>query len=204
MRQVRDAGIQFGRQRLVASGRVRPDGGGATQHQRHRHPHRQRGVRAVTWHSLHRAVQPAARQPLFGAAFQIILRVEMAAATVGTGHGVHRQQLAGLIHPMHARERRMQPVKAAQVQHPVRLTRLRRHQRRAQPHQVGVAVRHHGRHPVQRAAQDDDDEPLVGRGRGERDGRRSERPSGSQAEQGGAAGDDHVSASETRVNSATV
>ena len=50
-----------------------------------------------------RAVQPAAGHPLIGAAFQVVLRLEMAAHAVRAGDGVDQQRLVGLIHRVQRR-----------------------------------------------------------------------------------------------------
>jgi hypothetical protein len=110
-----------------------------------------------------RAVQPAAGHTVIGAAFQKILRLEMAARPIGAGDRVHGQRLAGPIHRVQIGECRMQTVEAAEVEHAAVLARRRRHEFAAQVGQRRVPVRHDRGQSIERAAQVDHDKSPVGR-----------------------------------------
>ncbi len=119
---------------------------------------------------------------MVGATFQAVLRFEMAAHPGGAGDRMDGQQLARLVHGMKVGQRRMQAIEAAEIQQAVG------NQFAAQFHECGIAVRHHRRHAVQRAAQDHHDEALLGRRRRQRERRASESECRGKAKQGGAAG----------------
>ena len=100
---------------------------------------------------------------MVGAALHAVLRLEVAAHTIGAGDGMHCQRLAVPVHRMQVGKRRMQPVKAAEVEHAVVLARLGWNDLAAQSGERRVAVRDDRGQPIQRAAQDHDDEAPVGR-----------------------------------------
>ena len=79
----------------------------------------------------------------------------------------------------------MQPVEAAEIEQPVRLARAGRHDLAAQRRQAGIAVRHHRRQPVQRAAQDHHDEALLGRRGGQRQRRAGRSVNGARSGRAG-------------------
>ena len=137
---------------------------GTAQQQRYRDADRQRvAVRAGPRQGADRPVQPAAGQAMVGAALHTVLRFEVAAHTIGAGNGMHCQRLAVPIHPMQIGKRRMQPVKAAEVEHALVLARFGWNDLAAQSGERRVAVRDDRGQPIQGAAQDHDHEAPVGR-----------------------------------------
>ena len=158
------------------------------QQKRCRKTHRQRQVPPRRRrHGRDRAVQPAAVHPLVGAAFQIILRLEMAAAAVMPRHSMQDQQLVRRIHVVQRGERGVQPKHPAKIIEPARLAW--RGQRQLLPDILAgrIAIGLHGGEPVQRAAHENDNQAPISermRGRiGKSDRRAAKREGGTKAEQ---------------------
>ena len=191
MGEVGDPGIEVWGQRLVAGGGIGAHARRAAQHQRHRHAHRERGVRALCRHRLDGAVQPAAGEPLFGAAFHVVLRVEVAAASVWAGHRVHGQQLAGGVEAVHAFQRGVEAEEAAHIQESAGFAWFRQDQGPAQAGKRRVAVGGYGGEAIQGAAEDDDHQALFGRRIRQGDRGAADGPGGGEAQEGRAAGDLH-------------
>ena len=82
----------------------------------------------------------------------------------------------------------MQSELSAKVEQSFVLTGRGRHEFGPQRHQAGIAIRHHGGQPVQRATQQHHDKPLPGRRRPDREGNPPRGHHGGQSQQSGAAG----------------
>jgi hypothetical protein len=83
---------------------------------------------------------------------------------------------------MEAAQGRVQAEEAAETPHAARTADRPGHKPGAPARKVSVAVWHSGGQTIQRAAQDDDHEALVGRRVGEGEGGSAKRPSGGQAQ----------------------
>lgn len=100
---------------------------------------------------------------------------------------MHGQRLVRGVHPVHAGQRRMQAKEAAKVQQSIGLAGHRRHDLASQPDQPAIAIRDHRRHAIERAAQDNHDQSLLGGGRGHGQGGAANTDAGCQAKQRAAA-----------------
>ena len=134
-------------------------------------------------HQRERAVQPAVAEQLGGAGLQVVLAFEVAARVGAVADRVDHQRLVGLVHALHGGQLRVHREVAAEVQHPAAAPHRPVHQRGPQLGQVRVAVRCHGRQPVETAAHVDHDKPRVGRCGRIRDRRPAQRQRGPHAQQ---------------------
>ena len=130
------------------------------QQQRHHRPHGQRHLAPGGGNQRGHPIEPAAVDLMIAAHLQQILAFEMAAIAGGAGDGVQRQHRAVAIHRSHRRECGMQAEDTAQIEHAALAPGLRRHQRRAQPHQIRIAIGDDGAQPVHRATQQHHHQPV--------------------------------------------